>query len=276
MKLSSTIDNARMEIEKVAKKRAASLISAKEKETATEDVVFNDEEISNEFEKFWKKVQYKFQTQLESSFESVDIVAILSKYGQTPNFVDNVSSFGKNLQHSFNIRWIKPEHLEFKSKEIKKNVQDLFLTNEEKWRSQIVDFIKDVISRIESELLKLITVNDFTKIAFQEDSITFNYQNLVREYLFKVINILEQEHKKTAGEKNYKLTDQFKAIFCYYAAQKGIAPFKKVQTSSKLKFPLMMEKKIPKNYLSCFAQRERLDNSCYINNCHISQECYKE
>ena len=55
IRLSNSIENSRVEAEKVARKTAASLIFARENETGTENVVFTDDEINAEFKKFWEK-----------------------------------------------------------------------------------------------------------------------------------------------------------------------------------------------------------------------------
>ena len=236
VKLSKVINKTQENLQTVARETADNLISAKEKKTGAKDVVFTKEEINMEFEKFWKTVQDNFKTQNESAFKPVDILVafkqvLLSKYGHTSSYRDNVNPFGKDLEHLFKNEWIRPEHLEFRSKGLKQKFSDLFMRNHEKWRLQVVDLVKKAIDRVQNELLKLVTVNDLTKMSFQVDTITFNCQALIKEYIVKVINILDEEYEKEAQRKKYKLTDQFKTIFCYYAAQKGISPFRKVQKS---------------------------------------------
>ena len=247
IKLSETINNSRAKVGKVARETASSLIFRKEEEAGNDDAVFTNEEINMEFDKFWETVQETFKTQKKSGFQSVDVVltfrqVILSKYRQTPNFLRNVGPFGKNLENAFKNEWIRPEHLQFKSKSYKEKFYSFFRDNDSTWRNQIVEFIERVIGRVENDLLKLMVINDSTKMKFQDNSITLNFRALVSEYIVKVIGILEEEHEKEAETKAYKLTDQFKAVFSCYAAQKGILPFTQVQKSFIDKTDVSIEK----------------------------------
>ena len=235
--LTKTIDNSRVELENVARETATNLISAKEKEAGTEDIGFTDNEINSEFNKFWKTVQERFKTQKKSAFQSVDVVvsfrqAILSQYRRTTNFSNIAAKFGDKLENDFQNDWIIPKYLEFKSKGLREKFMEYFNINDQKWLSQkfrIISFVDYVITRVKKELLEIITINDLTKMKFQDDSVTFNCNALVEKYLVRAQSILETEHEKTAAKKEYELTDQFKIIFCYYAAQKAKPFFTRVQ-----------------------------------------------
>ena len=66
---------------------------------------------------------------------------------------------------------------------------------------------------------------------FQSDSIIFDCGTLVRIYLAKAIDILIQTHKQSSQKEIYNLTDTFKVMFLFFAAQIAIPNFEKAQQS---------------------------------------------
>ena len=64
---------------------------------------------------------------------------------------------------------------------------------------------------------------------FQSDSATFDCGTLVKRYLAKAIDLLVKTHEESYQKNVYNLTDTFKVMFLFNAAQLAIPNFEKSQ-----------------------------------------------
>ena len=93
--------------------------------------------------------------------------------------------------------------------------------------------MQDLIVATESKLLRdvigLYDVGGLIKMHFQSDSAIFDCGTLVKRYLAKAIDLLVETHEESQQKIMYNLTDTFKVMFLFNAAQLAIPNFEKSQ-----------------------------------------------
>ena len=65
------------------------------------------------------------------------------------------------------------------------------------------------------------------KMRFQPDPAICDCKALVKEYLAKAVDLLVERHEESRQKNKYNLTDTFKAIFLFRAAQLAAPKFEK-------------------------------------------------
>ena len=196
---------------------------------------FTDQEIENEFEKFWISKKNRFISKKKRTFAPDNVTEkflheIGMKYGYVAKLKSIYEKFGSYLENEFEIEWIKTSHVEFIGnffyKIFKENLvkRNDFLKNMEK----LIDNVKQRVLR---EVIQTESNGGLIRMQFQSDSIIFDCGTLVRIYLAKAIDILMQTHNQSSQKEIYNLTDTFKVMFLYFAAQIAIPNFEKAQQS---------------------------------------------
>ena len=93
------------------------------------------------------------------------------------------------------------------------------------------DLIANAEQRLIHEVIHLSNSKGLIRMQFQHDSSIFDCGMLVRKYLVKAINILIETHDESGQKDVYNLTDTFKVMFLFFAAQTAIPNFEKAQKS---------------------------------------------
>ena len=230
-----------------ARQIANDLLHKKEKK-AGENVIpeFSDDEIESMFHKFWSSVKHDFNSNKEETFAPADVRQkfvneIGLKYGHVATFRKTCDMFGSNLQNTFKIEWIKFSHVEFRGSKIYKCVEyigNIVKRTYTRYGISEAEFLRnmsELIATTEHKLLQnVISLYDFgglIKMNFQSDSTIFDCGSLVKLYLAKAIDLLVETHEQSQQRNLYNLTDIFKAMFLFYAAQFAIPKFQKAQQS---------------------------------------------
>ena len=95
--------------------------------------------------------------------------------------------------------------------------------------------MQELIATAESKLLcdviQLYDVGGLIKMHFQSDSAIFDCGTLVKQYLAKAIDLLEETHEESEQKNLFNLTDTFKVMFLFFAAQLAIPYFEEAQQS---------------------------------------------
>ena len=221
-----------------ARQVANELLSKKEKQ-AGENVTpeFSDEEIENVFQTFWSSEKDRFNAKKEKTFAPDNVPQkfyheIGSKYGHVANFKKISDKSGVKLQHKFKIEWVKISHVEFIGNIISKNYKKYIKNNlEAEFSQNMLQLIVKTESKLLSEVVTLCDIGGLKKMHFQPDSSAFDCRTLVKEYLMKAIDLLEKTHSESSQRKLYNLTDTFKVMFLFDAAQLAVPNFVKAQQS---------------------------------------------
>ena len=224
------LQKSKNELHDKAKLIATELLRKKESGSTPD---FTDQEIEDEFEKFWISKKDRFISNKEKTFAPDNVTEkfvneIASKHGHVPNFKNIHRNFGLNLENGFNIEWIKIRHVEF--------IGNFFLRKYKEHATANIDFLQkmeDLIANVENTLIREVIFlrnnGDFFKMQFQPDSTIFDCGTLVRQYLAKATDILIQTHNQSPQEAIYNLTDTFIVMFLFFAAQIAIPYFEKAQ-----------------------------------------------
>ena len=220
-----------------ARQIANKLIQQKEEETGGNNTrEFTYQEIEDEFQKLWNPEDEKFipkkeKTCVPDNVRQIFIDEIGSKYGHVANFQNTSSKFGVNLENEFKNHWLNFSHVEFK-KRFPLNPINCAKTSTEKI---FYNNIKELISMTETKMLQSVIgiseVEGMKRMHFQPNSSTFDCGTLVKQYLAKATNLLIQTHRKSQQSKDYDLTDTFKVMFLFKAAQLAVPQFEKAQKS---------------------------------------------
>ena len=235
-KLRFELQQSKTTLQHTARRIANDLIQQKEGKAGENSAPdFSDREIENEFQKFWDSEKERFILKREKTFAPVNvrrtfISEIHLKYGHVAEFQKIFDEFGANLQNKFKIECIKPSYVEFQGTS---RISKLTGISE----TQFLDDMRYLIPMIETKLLQdiigLYEVEGLRKMFFQPNSGTFDCETLAKQYLAKAIDILVQVHKDSQQYRKYKfnLTDRFKVMFSFFAAQWAIENFEKAQQS---------------------------------------------
>ena len=102
-------------------------------------------------------------------------------------------------------------------------------------RNELLKNMTKLIDMVEQRLLREViqteSNGDLIRMQFQSDSIIFDCGTLARMYLAKAIDILMETHNQSSQKEIYNLTDTFKVMFLFFAAQIAIPNFEKAQQS---------------------------------------------
>ena len=214
-----------------ARKVANNLIKEKEKGAGKNNAPeFSDHEIDNEFQKLWNSEKKNFVLKRQKIFTPCNVKEtfiheIGSKYGHVANFQKISSLFGMNLENQFDTKWIDSSHVEFQRYIFKVSDAELF--------ENMSNLIAETEYKIFQNVIGLYEVKEggLRKMHFQPDSTTFDCERLAKQYLAQAIDILMQTHKESQQVGDYNLTDTFKAMFAFHAAQYALKNFEKAQQS---------------------------------------------
>ena len=226
------LQKSKIELNEKAKRIAYELLSKKEIDKTPE---FTDQEIEDKFEKFWISKKNKFISKKEKTFAPDNVKEtflneIGMKYGYVANLKNIYDNFGSHLQREFRIEWVNNSHVEFIGNSFYKFYKEHF-----SGRNAFLKNMEDLIYKVEQKLLDEViqTTNNrgLIRMQFQPNSIIFDCGTLVRLYLAKATDILIQTHNQSNQKEIYSLTDYFKVMFLFFAAQIAIPNFEKAQQS---------------------------------------------
>ena len=229
------LNQSKSKLQDDARETANELLRQKEKK-AGGDITpkFSDHEIEKEFQKCWSSVKGRFISRKKGrTFYPEDVRKIFEneiglKYGYVANYKEIEDQFGTNLQNNFKKEWIKPSLVEFKGNFIKKKIR---CWREKDTVNNLCYLIRFTESKLSSNVIHLYEIGGLKKMYFQPDSAIFNCEGLIKQYLAIAIDLLEERHVKSKQHEIYNLTDLFKAMFSFKAAQLAITNFEEAQQS---------------------------------------------
>ena len=219
-----------------ARQTAIKLLSKKDKKTGeTIAPEFSDLEIENEFQTFWSSVKDGYISREQKTYVPDNIPQkfyqeIGLKYGKVAGFKKISDKFGLHLQNKFKIEWVKFSHVVFIGNILSKNYKK-YRISETEFLQNMCKLTTTVEDNLLSNVIGLCNIGGLTKMHFQPDSAIFDCGRLVKQYLTKALDVLEETHKKSPQKKLYNLTCTFKAIFLFYAAQLAVPKFVEAQKS---------------------------------------------
>ena len=226
------LQKSKIELNDKAKLIAHKLLLKKESGSTPE---FTDQEIENEFEKFWISKKKRFILKKKKTFEPDNVTEIflneiVMKYGYVAKLKNIYEKFGSHLENKFDIEWIKTSHVEFIGNFVYKFYKENFAKRNEllKNMAKLIDMVEQRLLR---EVIQTESNGGLIRMQFQSDSIIFDCGTLARMYLAKAIDILMQTHNQSSQKEIYNLTDTFKVMFLFFAAQIAIPNFEKAQQS---------------------------------------------
>ena len=216
-----------------ARQIANELVTKKEKK-AGENVSpeFSDEEIENEFQTFWTTAIDRFNSKKEKTFAPDDVPnkfyhEIGLRYGNVASFKKISDKFGVNLQNKFKIDWVEFTGNIF-SKNYKKCIKNIL---EAEFSHNMRQLIIKTETKLLYEVIGLCDIGGLMKMHFQPDCAAFDCERLVKIYLTKAKELLEETHSESPQKKVYNLTDTFKLMFLFKGAQLALPNFGKAQQS---------------------------------------------
>ena len=231
------LQQSKSKVQDLARQMAQELLRKKEKE-AGENITpeFSNHEIEHKFQEFWGSVKDEFNSKKEKTFvpEKVPqkfVYEIGYKYGQVPSYKKVFNKFGEYLQNQFTIDWVKSSHVEFTGNMFSRNIKKHWSISEAEFFQNMQELIATAESRLLYDLIGLYEVRGLIKMNFQSDFAIFDCRALVRQYLAKAIDLLVETHEESRQKKLFNLTDRFKVMFLFYAAQLAIPKFEKAQQS---------------------------------------------
>ena len=227
------LQKSKNELHDKVKLIANELLQKKESGSSPE---FTDEEIEDEFEKFWISKKNKFILNKEKTFAPDNVTEkfvneIGIKYGNAANFKNIHKNFGLHLENGFKIEWIKLTHVEFHGNYLFRKYKEHIATGYIDFWRNMEDLIANVEHRLKREVIYLQNNGGLIKMQFQPDSTIFDCGTLVRQYLDKATDILIQTHNQSTQKAVYNLTATFNVMFLFFAAQIAIPYFEKAQQS---------------------------------------------
>ena len=197
---------------------------------------FTDQEIEDEFEKFWISTKERFISSKEKTFVPDNVTEkfvneIGINHGNVANFKTIHKNFGWHLENAFKIKWIKTDHVEFIGNYLYRKYKEHIATAYIDFWQNMEDLMANVELRLIREVISLRNNGGLIKMRFQPDSTIFDCGALVRQYLTKATDILIQTHNESTQRTVYNLTATFNVIFLFFAAQIAIPYFEKAQQS---------------------------------------------
>ena len=216
---------------------ADELLRKKEKK-ASENITpeFSDHEIENKFQEFWSFVKDRFNSKKEKTFVPDNVPLNFAneiglKYGHVASFRKICNKFGVYLQNKFKIEWVKFSHVEFIGNAISRNYRKGIGISDAEFFQNMWELIATTESKLLHNVIDLCDVEGLIKMHFQSDSSIFDCKKLVKQYLGKAIDLLVETHEESQQKNLYNLTDTFKTMFLFNAAQLAIPNFEKAQES---------------------------------------------
>ena len=211
------LQKSKNELHDKAKVIANELLLKKESDS---DPEFTDQEIENEFEKFWSSIKTRFISSKEKTFlpdnvRKTFVSEIGMKYGYVPKFKHIQEKFGSHLENEFRTDWIKLDHVEFVGGFIHRKFKQHVGTDYIDFLNNMENLIANVELRLSREVINLQNIGGLIRMQFQPDSAIFDCATLVRQYLAKATDILVQTHSHSSQKDIYNLTDTFKVIFYF-------------------------------------------------------------
>ena len=222
------LQKSKIELNEKVKRIAYKLLLKKE-------IEFTDQEIVDNFERFWSSKKNTFISKKGKTFALGNVAKafvneIRMKYGYSVNLMNIYGNFGSHLQSEFRIEWIKISHVEFIGSTIYKLFKEhlaernTFLKNKE-------DLIDNVEQRLLREVIQTTNNGGLMRMQFLPNSIIFECGTLMRLYLTKATDILIQNHNQSSQKDIHNLTDTTKEIFLFFSAQIAIPNLEKAQQS---------------------------------------------
>lgn len=135
------------------------------------------------------------------------------------------------MQNKFKIEWVKFSHVEFIGNVIYKQYNKHVGISETEFFQNMWELIGVTESKLLYNVIGLCDYGGLIKMQFQSDSVIFDCGKLVKQYLAKAIDLLVETHENSQQEGLYNLTDTFKAMFSFIAAQLAVPKFEKAQRS---------------------------------------------
>ena len=135
------------------------------------------------------------------------------------------------MQNNFRIEWVKFSHAEFVGNIIYRNYRKHYGISEAHFHQNMQELIATAESKLLYELIGLYEVGGLIKMNFQPHSAIFDCGTVVKQYLAKAIELLVATHEESQHKNLYNLTDTFKVMFLFNAAQLAIPKFEKAQQS---------------------------------------------
>ena len=137
-----------------------------------------------------------------------------------------------NLQNKFKIDWIKTSHVEFTGNIFSKKYKKYIKNNlEAEFSHNMRQLIVNTETKLLCEVIGVRDVGGLMKMHFQPDCAAFDCGRLVKIYLTKAKELLEETHSESPQRELYNLTDTFKVMFLFNAAQLAVPNFGKAQQS---------------------------------------------
>ena len=231
-KWKAELQKCKIELNGKAKLIAHKLLRKKESGSTPE---FTDQEIENEFEKFWISKKNTFISKKKKTFAPDNVTEkfvheIGMKYGYVAKLKNIYEKFGPHLQNKFKIEWLEASHVEFIGNVFYRFYKESFARRND-FLKNMENLIDMVEQRLLCEVIQTESNGSLIRMQFQSDSIMFDCGTLVRIYLAKATEILVQTHNQSSQKKIYNLTDTFKVMFLFFAAQIAIPNFEKAQQS---------------------------------------------
>ena len=190
----------------------------------------------NKIQEHWGSVKDGSNSKIEKTFVPNDvrqkfIAEIALKYGYVTNWRRIYQKFGVNLQHEFKTEWVEVSYVEFIGNILHRTYRMHCLIGLPEFFQNVHELIPAVESKLLCDVICLYDVGGLIKMSFQPDSAIFDCGTLVKQYLAKAIDLLEETHKESQQKFFFNLTDRFKVMFSFFAAQLAIPNFEKAQQS---------------------------------------------
>ena len=135
------------------------------------------------------------------------------------------------MQNKFKIEWVKFSHIEFIGNVIYRQYNKRVGISETEFFQNMWELIGVTESKLLYNVIGLCDYGGLIKMQFQSDSVIFDCGKLVKQYLAKAIDLLVETHENSQQKGLYNLTDTFKAMFSFIAAQSAVPKFEKAQRS---------------------------------------------
>ena len=223
-----------------ARQIANELLRKKETETGQNITPeFSDDEIERKFEIFWRNVKEKFNSEKEKTFDRQKMLnvrhkfatEIALKYGLVARFRKIFDKFGVYRQNKFKIEWVKFSDVEFIGNVTYRQYNKHVGISETEFFQNMWELIVVTESKLLDNVIGLCNYGGLIKMQFQSDSVIFDGGTLVKQYLPKAMYLLVETHENSQQKGLYNLTDTFKTMFSFIAAQLAVPKFEKAQRS---------------------------------------------
>ena len=190
----------------------------------------------NNIQEHWGSVKDGSNFKIKKTFLLVNVrqkftSEIRLKYGHVASFRRIYDKFGVDLQHKFKIEWVKFSYVEFTGNMFSRNYRTRCHITQPYFFQNLQELIPAVESKLLHDVICLYDIGGLIKMYFQLDSAIFDCRTLVEQYLAKAIDLLEETHKESEQKNLFNLTDTFKVMFLFFAAQLATPYFEEAQQS---------------------------------------------